>query len=278
MRVGNALLVAGVVTIFAAISGPTMASEDPGRTDPADVVAAEDVVGDGGGAGDTTQPADPAGAGEADRTPDDVETEEVTTDEPQTTGEDGERKGAGGNGGKGKGDEKQPRADVGVEMKNIAFKPKTLHIDPGDEVTWTNRDTAQHDAVGQGSADFDTGLLEKGESASVPFNDDGTFDYMCTVHPTMKGKIVVGDSGGGSGGKGGTTNGGTGGTSSGTGSTSPTGSSGTGSTFPTSSGSSSGGGSLPNTGGVELPLLIFGSCLLVLGLAARAFHEYWTWR
>ncbi len=56
-------------------------------------------------------------------------------------------------------------------------------------MTWTNKDTAQHNAVGQGAADFDTGLLEKGENASVPFNDTGTFRYVCTVHAGMKGEV-----------------------------------------------------------------------------------------
>jgi LPXTG-motif cell wall-anchored protein len=171
-------------------------------------------------------------------------------------------------------DSKQPLANASVTMKDIQFKPKTLTISPGDRVTWTNRDPSQHNAVDQG--EFETPLIEKGESASVTIDTPGTYNYVCTVHAGMKGKLVAQTEGGGSsGGSGGSS--GSSGSSGGT--SSSTGSSGAG-TFPSSGSSSSGGssGSLPNTGQEQLPLLILGAGLIVAGLLARAFHEYWIWR
>ncbi|HEX6116993.1 MAG TPA: plastocyanin/azurin family copper-binding protein [Solirubrobacterales bacterium] len=284
MRVANALLVAGIVIVIAGLSGASLAADDSGRTTPSqDVVATEEVGGGGTAAGEASDPApaEPAGDEQGDRVPDEVATEEVTpTFDGGRGGGDVEEVAEEGGGEEDRGGkEKQPLADVGVDMVNISFKPKSVTVKPGDEVTWTNKDTAQHNAVGQGAADFDTGLLEKGETGTVPFNDTGTFRYICTVHPTMKGEVVVGSGSGGSGGKDGT--------SSGTGATT-SGSGGSGSVFPSDSGSSgtfsgggsssSGGGSLPNTGQAELPLLLLGSALIVLGLLGRAFHEYWIWR
>jgi plastocyanin len=275
MRAANAALVAGIVIVIAGLSGASLAAEENGRTAPEDVVATEEV---GGGDAPTPAPAEPAepatGDDEADRAPDEVETvpvepvEEVG-DEDKPARDSGKERSKGG--------DKQPLADIGVDMKNIQFKPKNITIKPGDEVTWTNRDTAQHDATAR-NGDFETDLLSKGETATIPLNDPGTINYYCTVHPTMEGKITVRDDGG-SGGSGNSGSGsGTGDTSSGTGSTG-TSSSGFGDTSGFSSGTgSSGGGSLPNTGQAELPLLLLGSALIVFGLLARAFHEYWIWR
>jgi len=282
MRFANALLIAGIVIVLAGLSGASFAADDTGRTEPADVVATEDVGGAEAVAPEDPEPAEPPTGGSGERPADEVATEEV---EPTFDGgHGGNRDEQSGDGGRDRdkgGKDKVPLADVSVDMVNISFKPKTVSVEPGDDVTWTNKDTAQHNAVGQGSADFDTGLLKKGETASVPFNDTGTFEYICTVHPIMKGTVKVGSGGtSGGGGKGGTSStGGTTGTSTGTG--------GTGSTFPSSGGSgsdfssggsSSGGGSLPQTGQAELPLLLLGATLVVLGLLGRAFHEYWIWR
>ena len=176
---------------------------------------------------------------------------------------------------RGSDDAKQPLANASVTMKNIAFNPKTVTIDSGDKVTWTNRDTAQHNAV-ERNEEFETRLLDKGESASVTIDGDGTYNYICTVHPDMKGKVIVGSGGGSSSGSGSSGSGGsTGSTGSSTGSSTGT------STTPSStgsSGSSGSSGSLPNTGQEQLPLLILGAGLIVIGLLARAFHEYWIWR
>jgi plastocyanin len=278
MWAGNALVVTGIVTVVAGLSGPGIAAEsDPAA--PADSVDA--VEEPGAGALAPVEEAGPAELGaEEGRVPEEADAEPVATDDED--GRDGSRS-------EGRGERererdkpadeaKQPRANVDVQMKNIQFNPKNITVSPGDEVTWRNQDTAQHDARADDGS-FETPLLEKGETAKVPFNDEGTFDYFCSVHPTMTGTVVVGSGGGGGGGdKDDTASTGTGGTgttfdgSTGTGSSASTG------TFSSGGSSSGSGGSLPNTGGVELPLLLLGSGLLVAGLLARAFHEYWIWR
>src|SRR5918994_4917716 len=75
-----------------------------------------------------------------------------------------------------------------VDIVDFAFSPAILTISAGDTVTWTNRDAVAHTATGDG---FDSGDLAQGGSYSVTFAAPGTYDYLCTPHPTMTGRIVV---------------------------------------------------------------------------------------
>jgi len=77
-----------------------------------------------------------------------------------------------------------------VAISNFAFSPATLTITAGDTVTWTNDDAELHTATGTGGA-FDSGNLAQGDSFSFTFTTPGTYDYICTLHPTMTGQIVV---------------------------------------------------------------------------------------
>jgi plastocyanin len=81
-------------------------------------------------------------------------------------------------------------AGVEVEIRNFAYHPSPLRIDRGTKVTFVNRDGAAHDATRRGS--FGTGLLRPGEAATVRFAHRGTFPYVCSLHPGMRGKVVVG--------------------------------------------------------------------------------------
>jgi amicyanin len=75
-----------------------------------------------------------------------------------------------------------------VDIADFAFSPAVLTIAVGDTVTWTNRDAVVHTATGDG---FDSGDLAQGASYSVTFTAPGTYDYLCTPHPTMTGRVVV---------------------------------------------------------------------------------------
>jgi amicyanin len=80
--------------------------------------------------------------------------------------------------------------DHAVEITDFAFQPGTITITVGDTVTWTNRDPVVHTATSTAGA-FDSGELGTGESYRVTFTEPGTFDYLCTPHPSMTGRIVV---------------------------------------------------------------------------------------
>ena len=75
-----------------------------------------------------------------------------------------------------------------VSIKGYAFSPTELTINKGDTVTWTNEDSTVHNVVGGILQSKD---LAKGQSFSYTFTETGTFDYICTHHPSMKGRIIV---------------------------------------------------------------------------------------
>ena len=79
------------------------------------------------------------------------------------------------------------------------FVPETLTVSKGTTVTWTNGDSTLH-TVTSGSpesgnsgtgTEFDSSYLAAGKTFQHQFSISGTFDYYCTLHPYMKGKVVV---------------------------------------------------------------------------------------
>ncbi|MGH2723611.1 MAG: cupredoxin domain-containing protein [Actinomycetota bacterium] len=77
-----------------------------------------------------------------------------------------------------------------VAVQGFAFKPGTLEVAPGTEVTWTNQDPADHTVTAEDDS-FGSDALAKGQSFSVTFEDTGQVAYFCAIHPTMKGTIKV---------------------------------------------------------------------------------------
>jgi plastocyanin len=78
---------------------------------------------------------------------------------------------------------------AGVEIVSFAFKPATVRIAKGSSVRFSNSSGVTHTATRAGS--FDTGRIKPGKSVAVRFAQKGTFAYHCTIHPFMKGKVVV---------------------------------------------------------------------------------------
>jgi plastocyanin len=80
-----------------------------------------------------------------------------------------------------------------VFIKNFAFDPSTLTVKSGTVVTWINQDGASHAIVSDtGSpAAFSSDSLSSGASYSFTFTQPGTYTYHCSIHPSMKGTIIV---------------------------------------------------------------------------------------
>jgi plastocyanin len=70
------------------------------------------------------------------------------------------------------------------------YMPKTITINKGDTVKWTNRGTRAHTASKDGGG-WTSGTLSVGESFSKRFTIRGTIRYHCNFHAAMKGTIVV---------------------------------------------------------------------------------------
>ena len=86
------------------------------------------------------------------------------------------------------GQQQKEGEEVQISIKDFAFEPSTVTVKIETTVTWTNEDAASHTATGN---DFDSGNLKKGQKFSYTFNEAGTFDNICTIHPSMKGKVIV---------------------------------------------------------------------------------------
>ena len=76
-----------------------------------------------------------------------------------------------------------------VDIDNFEFQPKTLAVNKGGRVVFSNSSGIAHTATDAGA--FDTGKIKPGRSVAVRFQQKGTFRYHCTIHPFMHGKIVV---------------------------------------------------------------------------------------
>jgi len=84
-----------------------------------------------------------------------------------------------------------PAAGAGaVTIKDFAFDPGDLTVAKGTTVTWKNDDSATH-RIKSGDGSFDSKDLKNGDSFDHTFDTAGTFDYICGIHPSMKGKITV---------------------------------------------------------------------------------------
>jgi plastocyanin len=77
-----------------------------------------------------------------------------------------------------------------VSLANFKFSPAELTVKVGTKVTWTNTDSVGH-TVTASDGSWDSGNLGQGQSFSILFDKVGTFNYKCTVHPGMVGKIIV---------------------------------------------------------------------------------------
>lgn len=108
---------------------------------------------------------------------------EATVTETETTEEATDQADSGGGG------TTAPRAEK-VEIVDFAYDPDPVTIAVGGKVTWLNQDSAPHTATAEDES-FDTGTLDQGKLKAETFKEAGTFSYICTIHPTMKGTVEV---------------------------------------------------------------------------------------
>ncbi|MGD1834440.1 MAG: cupredoxin domain-containing protein [Nitrososphaeraceae archaeon] len=81
------------------------------------------------------------------------------------------------------------------------YEPTDIEVKKGSSVTFINNDAVPHTATSTQdelgsltpsiSDDFDTGLLKINEQSEITLNEEGTFNYFCTIHPFMQGSITV---------------------------------------------------------------------------------------
>lgn len=84
----------------------------------------------------------------------------------------------------------QTAKTVSVTIQSFKFTPSDVTINLGDTVVWTNEDTAPH-TVESSDGTLRSDELSKGDSYSYKFTKAGKYDYICGIHPSMKGSITV---------------------------------------------------------------------------------------
>lgn len=77
-----------------------------------------------------------------------------------------------------------------LQTSNKSFYPKTIRVNEGDIVKWKNNDSGVHTVTSQDGT-FDSGMIMSGYSFESKFEQKGTFDYFCALHPWMKGSVQV---------------------------------------------------------------------------------------
>jgi len=76
-----------------------------------------------------------------------------------------------------------------VVAKDISFSPAAIQVPAGATVTWSFQDgQVPHNVHGEG---WGSGDPQRSGTFRHTFDQPGTYDYACTLHPRMTGRVVV---------------------------------------------------------------------------------------
>ena len=89
----------------------------------------------------------------------------------------------------------QARA-VKVDIVNFCFDPDIIRVAPGQTVTWTNGDQAEHTVSGVAGSFGNYESIRPGASVAFTFGRDGLYPFFCAFHPGMVGVVSVGSGSG----------------------------------------------------------------------------------
>jgi len=79
---------------------------------------------------------------------------------------------------------------VEIRIVNFDFEPAEVTVPLGTTVIWRNVSPTTHTVTAKDGA-FDSGLLESGKHYEVTLTQPGTYEYWCTLHPEMVGRVIV---------------------------------------------------------------------------------------
>ena len=98
-----------------------------------------------------------------------------------------------------------------VTIAAIAFEPPAIEVARGDSVVWANEDESVEHTITSGRPGdrgvpgldnakpdrpdgiFDGTVADAGDTFEFTFDELGTFEYFCRVHPVMTGSVIVSD-------------------------------------------------------------------------------------
>ena len=83
----------------------------------------------------------------------------------------------------------------GCDVEDVCYIPSNIVIQKGDSVTWLNEDSAFHTVTsgfyGEPTELFDSGYLDPYQYYTLSFDEIGTYDYYCVLHPWMFAQVIV---------------------------------------------------------------------------------------
>jgi plastocyanin len=85
---------------------------------------------------------------------------------------------------------KASETNVTVKIHNFKFTPAVLKIGVGETVKFINEDEEPHTVTAQDGT-FDSKAMDTDQSWTHTFTQNGTFAYICAIHPFMKGTVNV---------------------------------------------------------------------------------------
>ena len=72
----------------------------------------------------------------------------------------------------------------------MRFTPQVVQVHPGDTITWENHDMVAHNVTAN-AARVRSGDLAPGQSWRYTVRQSGSFDYACSLHPVMTGRVEI---------------------------------------------------------------------------------------
>lgn len=82
-------------------------------------------------------------------------------------------------------------SETQVKIDNFTFAPASITVPVGSSIRWTNADDIPHTVVSDDKTTFKSKVLDTNEEFSFTFTKPGTYNYFCSIHPKMTGKIIV---------------------------------------------------------------------------------------
>ena len=77
-----------------------------------------------------------------------------------------------------------------VQIDYFSFMPDDITVAAGATVTWVNLDDVQHKVTSTDKT-FKSKVLRTADKFSFKFDEPGTYEYYCSIHPRMGGKVIV---------------------------------------------------------------------------------------
>lgn len=84
-----------------------------------------------------------------------------------------------------------PAGSVAIAIEGFKFGPAKVAVEKGKPITWTNGDDSPHQIAVTTVTPGRSPVLVKGQSHTQTFTNPGVYDYMCGLHPGMKGQVEV---------------------------------------------------------------------------------------